>query len=35
MILGLKDCIMAIDAMGCLKTIANEIVKRKANYVLA
>ena len=33
--LDLKGCIVTIDAMGCQKTIASEIVKRKADYVLA
>ena len=31
----LKGCIVTIDAMGCQKAIAAEIVKRKADYVLA
>jgi len=33
--LDLKGCIVTIDAMGCQKSIASEIVKRKADYVLA
>lgn len=33
--LDLKGCIVTIDAMGCQKAIAQEIVKAKADYVLA
>ena len=34
-ILDLKGCIVTIDAMGCQKTIAKEIVQKKADYILA
>jgi len=34
-ILHLRDCIVTIDAMGCQKAIGEEIVARKADYVLA
>jgi predicted transposase YbfD/YdcC len=34
-VLELKGCIVTIDAMGCQKDIAKEIVARKADYVLA
>lgn len=33
--LWVKGCIITIDAMGCQKDIAREIVERKADYVLA
>lgn len=33
--LDLKGCIVTIDAMGCQKAIADEIVKRRTDYVLA
>jgi len=33
--LNLKGCIVTIDAMGCQKQIAREIVAAKADYVLA
>lgn len=34
-VLELKGCIVTIDAMGCQTNIANTIVKKKADYVLA
>jgi len=34
-ILDLTGCIVTIDAMGCQKKIANEIVDQKADYVLS
>src|SRR5215510_11831264 len=34
-VLALKGCIVTIDAMGCQRTIARQIVERKADYVLA
>jgi predicted transposase YbfD/YdcC len=34
-ILDLRGCIVTIDAMGCQKAIVEEIVARKADYVLA
>jgi predicted transposase YbfD/YdcC len=34
-VLELKGCIVTIDAMGCQKNIAKEIVAGKADYVLA
>jgi predicted transposase YbfD/YdcC len=34
-ILELKGCIVTIDAMGCQKEIAKDIIKKKADYVLA
>jgi len=34
-VLDLRGCIVTIDAMGCQKTIVEEIVARKADYVLA
>jgi len=34
-ILDLSECIITIDAMGCQKEIAKEIVKKKSDYVLA
>lgn len=34
-VLGLAGCVVTIDAMGCQKDIAREIVKAKADYVLA
>jgi len=34
-LLSLKGCIVTIDAMGCQKAIAQEIVEKKADYVLA
>lgn len=33
--LEIKGCIVTIDAMGCQKTIAGEIAKKEADYVLA
>lgn len=33
-ILDIKGCIVTIDAMGCQKKIAAEIVKKKADYLL-
>jgi predicted transposase YbfD/YdcC len=34
-VLELKGCIVTIDAIGCQTAIAEQITKRKANYVLA
>jgi predicted transposase YbfD/YdcC len=34
-LLAIKDCIVTIDAMGCQKDIAEKIIKKKADYVLA
>lgn len=34
-VLELKGCIVTIDAMGCQKIIAEQIVSKKADYVLA
>jgi predicted transposase YbfD/YdcC len=34
-VLELKGCIVSIDAMGCQTAIAEQIVKHKADYVLA
>jgi len=34
-VLDIKGCIVTIDAMGCQTAIAEKIVKRKADYVLA
>ena len=34
-VLALKGCIVSIDAMGCQKEIADKIIKKKADYVLA
>ena len=33
--LAIKGCIVTIDAMGCQKGIAEQIVKQKADYLLA
>lgn len=33
--LAIKGCIITIDAMGCQKSIAEQIVKQKADYLLA
>lgn len=33
--LDIKGCIVTIDAMGCQKNIAEKIVEKEANYVLA
>lgn len=33
--LWVKGCVVTIDAMGCQKDIANEIIERKADYILA
>lgn len=33
--LAIKGCIVTIDAMGCQKNIAEQIVKQKADYLLA
>ena len=33
--LELKGCIVTIDAMGCQTAIAENIIKRKADYILA
>jgi len=34
-ILNLRGCIVSIDAMGCQKAIAEKIVNKEADYVLA
>jgi predicted transposase YbfD/YdcC len=34
-VLSLKDCIITIDAMGCQRQIAERIVAKEADYVLA
>ncbi len=34
-LLELEDCIVTIDAMGCHKQIAKQIIERNADYVLA
>jgi predicted transposase YbfD/YdcC len=34
-VLALKGCIVTIDAMGCQEEIAQKIIKKEANYVLA
>ena len=34
-VLDLKGCIVTIDAMGCQKEIAKQIVRRRADYILA
>ena len=34
-LLELKGCIVTIDAMGCQKNIANEIIDKGADYILA
>jgi len=34
-ILEIKGCIITIDAMGCQRNIAKEIVEKKADYILA
>ena len=34
-VLEIKGCIVTIDAMGCQTSIAKQIVKKKADYVLA
>src|SRR5690606_6667129 len=33
-LLTLDGCIVTIDAMGCQKTIAEQIIKKKADYIL-
>lgn len=33
-LIAIKGCIVTIDAMGCQKTIAEDIVKKEADYVL-
>jgi predicted transposase YbfD/YdcC len=33
--LVLKDCIITIDAMGCQTNIAEAIIKKEADYILA
>jgi len=33
-LLNITDCTVTLDAMGCQKLIAKEIIKNKANYVL-
>lgn len=34
-VLDLKGCIVSIDAMGCQHAIANKIINKKADYILA
>jgi predicted transposase YbfD/YdcC len=34
-VLALKGCIVTIDAMGCQEAIAEKIIQKQANYVLA
>jgi len=34
-VLGLQGCVITIDAIGCQKTIANQIVGKQADYILA
>ena len=34
-LLTIKGCIITIDSMGCQKAIAEKIIEKKANYVLA
>ncbi len=34
-VLDLQGCVMSIDAIGCQKKIANQIVSKQANYILA
>lgn len=34
-VLALKGCIVTIDAMGCQKDIAQKIIDKEADYVLA
>lgn len=33
--LAIKGCVVTIDAMGCQKAIAEQIIEKKANYLLA
>ena len=33
-ILDIRGCIVTIDAMGCQKKIAKDIIKKKADYLL-
>lgn len=33
-LLEIKGCIVTIDAMGCQKAIAEQIIKQKGDYVL-
>jgi predicted transposase YbfD/YdcC len=33
--LAVKGCIVTIDAMGCQKNIAEQIVRQKGDYLLA
>jgi predicted transposase YbfD/YdcC len=33
-LLELKGCIITIDAMGCQRAIAQQIIKQKGDYVL-
>ena len=32
--LEIKDCIVTIDAMGCQKKVAKDIIAKDANYIL-
>jgi hypothetical protein len=34
-ILSIKDTVVTIDAMGCQKEIANKIIEKDADYILA
>jgi len=34
-LLDIENCIITLDAMGCQKDIAKQIVKGKADYILA
>jgi len=34
-VLELKGCIVTIDAMGCQRALAKQIVEQEADYVLA
>lgn len=34
-LLELKGCLVSIDAMGCQKTIAEQMIEQKADYLLA
>ena len=34
-LLEIKGCLVTIDAMGCQKSIAEKIVSKEANYLLA
>ena len=33
--LDIENCIITLDAMGCQKKIAEQIIKQKADYILA